>query len=31
MCGKSITLADLTWYPTAIVIEYIMPKVFKWP
>lgn len=31
LVGSKLTLADLTWYPTAVYIEYMAPKVFGWP
>jgi hypothetical protein len=31
MNGNSISLADLTWYPTAIILKFIMKRVFQWP
>jgi len=30
MCGEQLTLADMTWFPTFIFIEYLAPKVFGW-
>lgn len=29
--GDQLTLADFTWFPTAIFMEYMLPKVFGWP
>ena len=26
-----MTLADLTWFPTFVFMEYMLPKVFGWP
>lgn len=31
LCGPQLTLADLTWYPTTIFMEFMLPKVFGWP
>merc|ERR1719215_902370 len=31
LCGEQLTLADFTWFPTAIFMEYMLPKVFGWP
>ncbi|CAK0877948.1 unnamed protein product [Prorocentrum cordatum] len=31
MAGPSMTLADMTWYPTVIFMEYMLPRVFGWP
>ena len=31
MAGKYISHADLTWFPTAIFMEFMLPKVFEWP
>lgn len=30
MAGKQMTHADLTWYPTAIFMELLLPLVFDW-
>lgn len=30
LAGPEITLADLTWYPTCVFMEYLLPRVFKW-
>lgn len=31
ICGDKVTLADFTWFPTLIFMEYMLPKVFGWP
>jgi glutathione S-transferase len=31
LCGDSLTLADLTWFPTTIFMEFMLPRVFGWP
>lgn len=31
MCGSELTLADFTWYPTTIFMEYMLPRVLGWP
>mmetsp|Transcript_22741 Transcript_22741/g.53060 ORF Transcript_22741/g.53060 Transcript_22741/m.53060 type:complete len:276 (+) Transcript_22741:97-924(+) len=31
MAGDRLTHADLTWYPTCIFMEYMLPRVFEWP
>lgn len=31
MAGSQITLADCTWFPTAIFMEFMLPRVFGWP
>lgn len=28
--GAEITHADLTWFPTAVFMEYMLPRVFGW-
>lgn len=28
--GNRLTHADLTWFPTCVYMEYLMPKVFQW-
>mmetsp|Transcript_24908 Transcript_24908/g.80598 ORF Transcript_24908/g.80598 Transcript_24908/m.80598 type:complete len:579 (+) Transcript_24908:79-1815(+) len=25
------TLADFTWYPTCVFMEFMLPKIFQWP
>jgi hypothetical protein len=30
LVGKDLTLADLTWYPTTIFFEFMLPRVFGW-
>lgn len=31
LCGDKLTLADLTWFPTTIFMEFMLPRVFGWP
>jgi glutathione S-transferase len=31
LCGDSLTLADMTWFPTTIFMEFMLPRVFGWP
>lgn len=31
LCGEQLTLADLTWFPTAVFMEFMLPRVFGWP
>mmetsp|Transcript_106070 Transcript_106070/g.208050 ORF Transcript_106070/g.208050 Transcript_106070/m.208050 type:complete len:268 (-) Transcript_106070:46-849(-) len=31
ICGDAITLADMTWYPTTIFMEFMLPRVYGWP
>merc|ERR1712157_211106 len=31
MCGDRVSLADFTWYPTTIFMEYMLPRVLGWP
>ena len=31
LCGAELTLADFTWFPTAVFMEYMLPRVFGWP
>lgn len=30
MTGPSVSHADMTWYPTCIFMEFLLPKVFNW-
>jgi len=30
MCGRMITVADMTWYPTLVFMEYLLPRNFGW-
>lgn len=30
LCGEQLTLADFTWFPTCVFIEYMLPRVFGW-
>ncbi|KAL3920686.1 MAG: hypothetical protein SGPRY_005165 [Prymnesium sp.] len=30
-CTPHTTLADLTWFPTCVFMEYMLPRVFGWP
>ena len=31
LLGDQLTLADFTWFPTCVFMEYILPRVFGWP
>lgn len=31
MCGPALTFADLTWFPTVVFMEFMLPRVFSWP
>merc|ERR1712113_602237 len=31
MAGDRITHADMTWFPTCVFMEYMLPRVFGWP
>lgn len=31
LVGPKVTLADMTWFPTAVYIEFMGPRVFGWP
>jgi len=31
MMGEQLTLADMTWWPTSIFMEYMLPRVYGWP
>lgn len=31
LAGAQLTIADMTWYPTAIFMEFMLPRVFGWP
>jgi len=31
LAGEQLTLADLTWFPTCVFMEFMLPKVFGWP
>jgi len=31
LMGAQLTLADLTWFPTCVFMEYMLPRVFGWP
>lgn len=31
LAGDRITHADMTWYPTCIFMEFMLPRVFSWP
>lgn len=31
MSGARVSRADVTWYPTAIFMEFVLPRVFGWP
>jgi len=30
LCGDQMTHADLTWFPTCIFMEFMLPRVFEW-
>jgi glutathione S-transferase len=30
MAGKRISHADMTWFPTAIFMEFMLPRIFNW-
>ena len=30
LCGADLTLADLTWMPTCVFMEFLLPRVFGW-
>ena len=30
LCGEDLTLADLTWMPTCVFMEFLLPRVFGW-
>ena len=30
LCGEDMTLADLTWMPTCVFMEFLLPRVFAW-
>eukprot|EP00941_MAST-03F_sp_MAST-3F-sp1_P004549 g4549.t1 len=31
LLGKELSLADMTWFPTCVFMEYMLPRVFGWP
>eukprot|EP00466_Bigelowiella_natans_P015133 jgi/Bigna1/126442/aug1.2_g1150 len=31
LVGDKLSLADFTWYPTTIFMEFMLPRVFGWP
>ena len=31
LAGAALTLADFTWYPTAVFMYFMLPRVFDWP
>merc|ERR1719464_2505082 len=31
MMGEKVTLADFTWFPTLIFMEFLLPRVYGWP
>merc|ERR1719414_1941021 len=31
LAGSKVTLADFTWFPTTIFMEFMLPRVFGWP
>jgi glutathione S-transferase len=30
LCGDELTAADMTWFPTCVFMEFMLPRVFKW-
>jgi len=31
LAGAAVTHADFTWFPTAVFMEFMLPRVFGWP
>lgn len=31
LAGEQLTLADLTWFPTCVFMEFMLPRFFGWP
>jgi len=31
LCGSKVTLADLTWFPTTVYMEFLLPRLYGWP
>merc|ERR1719502_2586959 len=31
LLGEQMTLADFTWFPTCVFMEFMLPRVFGWP
>lgn len=31
MAGERVTHADMTWFPTVVFMEFMLPRVFSWP
>jgi len=31
LLGAQLTLADFTWFPTCVFMEFMLPRVFGWP
>merc|ERR1712061_212916 len=31
LAGPTLSLADFTWYPTMVFMEFLLPRVFGWP
>jgi len=31
LLGEPLSLADLTWFPTCVFMEYLLPRCFGWP
>merc|ERR1719187_3062890 len=31
LAGDVVSLADFTWFPTTIFMEFMLPRVFGWP
>ena len=30
LLGDQLTLADFTWFPTCVFMEFMLPRVFAW-
>eukprot|EP00931_Biecheleriopsis_adriatica_P001314 TRINITY_DN10163_c0_g1_i1.p1 TRINITY_DN10163_c0_g1~~TRINITY_DN10163_c0_g1_i1.p1 ORF type:complete len:287 (+),score=49.01 TRINITY_DN10163_c0_g1_i1:146-1006(+) len=31
LAGEDVSLADFTWFPTGVFMEFMLPRVFEWP
>ena len=31
LAGTAVTHADMTWHPTCVFMEHMLPSVFGWP
>jgi glutathione S-transferase len=31
LLGEQLTLADITWFPTCVFMEFLLPRFFGWP